>query len=55
MLIVQLFIVDSLLIRLTFNLRNFLVSLWTRALSVSKVSDGIRVSFSLCPWEARTL
>lgn len=34
---------------LTFDLRNFLVSLWTRLLSVSRFSDGSRVSFSLWP------
>lgn len=34
---------------LTFDLRNFLVSLWMRALSVNKFSDGRSVSFSLCP------
>ncbi len=52
-LIIHLFIMDSLCLIpvLTIDLRNFLVSRWMRALSVSRFSDGRRVSFSLCPWE----
>ncbi|XP_064169871.1 uncharacterized protein LOC135242647 [Anguilla rostrata] len=36
--------------RLTFVLRNLRVSLWIRALSVRRFSDGSSVSFSLFPW-----
>lgn len=33
----------------TFAFRNFLVWRWTRALSVSRFSTGVKLSFSLCP------
>lgn len=46
-------ITDSLWLSqiLTFDLRNFLVSRWIRALSVSRFSEGRSVSLSLLPWE----
>lgn len=43
------------MLTLTFDLRNFLVSRWMRALSVNRLSDGRRDSFSLCPWKTNTL
>lgn len=33
----------------TFAFRNFLVWRWTLALSVSRFSTGVKLSFSLCP------
>lgn len=38
----------------TFAFRNFLVWRWTRALSVSRFSTGVRLSFSLCPCRGTT-